>query len=164
MTPDQIEILHAEAARWRGTPFRARSCACGPRGGVDCVRYVAALLHAAGVIPAVGDFTRYRIDGGHHLSSSPLLDFLRGRAASADSPRVAACLEEQRKGEAVAPGDLIVYTEGRTEYHAGIVLTTEGDFTHVLIGYGVKESSLRDSTYADRLQAVFRPVATKEES
>ncbi len=161
MSPEQIAILRSEAERWRGTPFRARSRACGPRGGADCIQYVFALVRATDAVPDV-EFPRYRIDSGSHLATSPLLEFLRGQAQHPDSVRVSAYLEERSKDDPVEPGDVIVFEEGRTAFHAGVVLTADGDFTHVLIGRGVTISSLRDSTYADRLQAVFRPVARKE--
>lgn len=32
--------------RWEGTPYLAGSCAPGPRGGVDCVRFVVAVWNA----------------------------------------------------------------------------------------------------------------------
>ena len=155
--PEQIAALHAEVARWAGTPFRARSAACGLRGGVDCVRLANHLLHAAGAVPLV-EFPRYAIDTGNHADSSPLLEFLRGRAPSADSARIGRCLQEFDRTEPTQAGDVLVMRVGRVEYHLGVATTDEGDFCHVLIRRAVTVATLRDSTFADALQAVFRPV------
>lgn len=38
--------LAAELCRWEGTPYLPGSCAPGPGGGVDCVRFVVAVWNA----------------------------------------------------------------------------------------------------------------------
>lgn len=154
--PERIVALGVAVAGWLETPFRAASAAPGPGGGVDCVRLAEALLRETGAIPAVA-FPRYRIDSGSHLDQSPLLDFLRGPQLhdhlleiSLDAPRL--------------PGDVLVIRAGRTPYHLGVAVSTEGDFVHVLAGREVTLATLRDATYGERLRAVFRPVVERGEA
>lgn len=137
----------AEARSWLGTPWlTGDSCAKG--AGVDCSRFVWAVMHASGlcaafkfpVVPAVYCMER--------KNSSLILDFLNSHPE----------LVTEVDGLDYQPCDIATFREGVVVHHVGIVLEDgismiscrqpDGVSIHVFKG---------DDYFAKRLNKVFRP-------
>lgn len=148
----RVSALQAQAARWLGTPFRVGSAAPGPGGGVDCVRLAEALLAESGATPRF----RFPHSTVHRTSldqESPFAAWLEGRV---DDPQSAVLAGIFRRVAAPArAGDLLLISAGR--YFHLVVAVSDTEFANCLQGVGVFLSRLDDPTYADRIEAIYRP-------
>ena len=138
-----IEALQRAATSWIGTPFRPHACVKG--AGVDCLRLAISIYQEAGLpldvtLPAYGmqDWRNRSGPGPARLwlESSPLF-------RPVDKPE---------------PGDCVLLRIERADHHFGIVMD-ETRFIHAIQDYGVILSSLGDTTYRDRIAAIYRPTA-----
>lgn len=128
------------ARSWLGTPFYPHQARKGI--GTDCVHLALAIYKEAGVIPPEVALPRYRLDGGYHLQSSTVLNWIES----------APYFE---RVQAPQPGDLITLEMGRVVHHVG-VMVTESKFVQAIRRYGVVESDLNDSTWGERVRSVWR--------
>ena len=147
--PPHVGLLREAADAWRGTPFRKRARLRG--AGVDCINLVLALYDAAGLnldveLPHYGLF-----DGACRADAGPIIDWLE-------------CSERfwrlWRRGEPIVPieaGDLLCLNIELSVHHVGIAL--DGlNFFHILQGGAAGSSPTLDSTYVNKLQAIYRPL------
>lgn len=117
MTPVQTRAVVAEALAWVGTPYVHMGRLRGV--GVDCAQLLIAVYAAAGVV-AEFDVGTYTQDWYLHRSEELYLGWI------------------QRHAEQVAeaePGDIAVFSFGRTASHGGIV-TAPGYMVHAYRPHG----------------------------
>ena len=143
MSNQRPTTLEEIAARWLGTPFVPYGHQ--PGAGVDCAHLVAEILVEAGWIAGYR-FPRYRCDEGHHAGESRVIRWLAQSGQFAQVP-----------AGTVQPGDVLTFRIGRVAHHVGLALAQER-FIHAMRGRGVLVSTLRDPTYAKRLESVWRAV------
>lgn len=149
-SPDKILVLEKEAIQWVGTPFAAHQSV--KRGGVDCVRLVAALYIATGFLREFNP-PRYAMGEGNHRHNSKLLEWFDGRT---DFER-----HELAEGMPM-PGDTLCFNMSLSGHHAGIMLQ-DGWFLHALPSRFVLRSDLRESLYRRKIIAIFRPLNLPKE-
>jgi cell wall-associated NlpC family hydrolase len=146
-TPDRLAALDRAARSWLGTPFAPHAMVKG--AGADCVHLVAGIYIELGVLKsfAAGPYT---LDEGTHLKHSKIEtwfashpEFIRGSG----------------RESAAIPGDTLLFNLARVGHHVGLLLAG-GDFIHVYAerGRSVIISNLRESFYARRIAAVYRPI------
>ncbi len=142
-SPERILQLQEQCYLWLGTPFHKGARLCGI--GADCVQSVAAIYIACKLVQ---DFNppAYTLDGGKHNNFSMVVDYVeatgRFQKVSLDS---------------LQPGDLLCLLSGRVAHHVGIFLGGS-NFFHAIEIYGCQINSLQDSTWRNRLIAVYRPI------
>lgn len=134
--------LTAIAESWVGTPFIPHASVRGV--GVDCVHLVGDILREAGLVSDY-KFHAYRCDAGMHQEESGVIEWLMLRQ---DFVRT--------DGSRIQAGDVLTFRVGRVAHHVGLAVGP-ARFIHATRASGTIISSLRDSTYAKRLDAVFRP-------
>lgn len=133
--------LRAVASGWIGTPFRAH---CRRKGlGVDCVNLAAAIYMECGLLREFNP-PRYTMDHALHSEESLVTPWVEasGRFKPASDVR---------------PGDLLVFKIHRTTHHVGVAVGP-AHFVGVMWSHFVAECSLADSTWAKRLELVYRPI------
>lgn len=135
------EHIAKVAKEWVGTPFFPYMAKKGV--GADCVHLALAIYQEAGVVPAWESLPRYHLDGGEHLDKSIVIQWLESHPYMiwVESPEI---------------GDLITLQYGRVIHHVG-VMVGERMFVQCIRKYGVIESDLRDPTWSQRVQSVWRP-------
>ena len=136
--PAAVDRLHAAWRRWEKTPFRAYSAVAGPDGGVDCVRLANCLLAEAGACPWVpaAALPFYPLDWSAHNDASMLEEWLRESLLLESVPH--RRIEEA--GDWL-PGDVLVFSPGRSAYHLGVALTPQV-FAHTMIGQAAATTRL----------------------
>jgi cell wall-associated NlpC family hydrolase len=105
MTPRARVV--AEALAWERTPYVHAARVRG--AGVDCANLLAAVYHAAGLVPDL-DLGHYPRDWHLHRSEERFMGWL---------DRYGARLND---GEPALPGDVAAFRFGRCVSHGGIVL------------------------------------------
>ncbi len=142
-SPRQTE-LRAICATWGGTPFVPSSQIKGAGGGVDCARFVYAVLREAGAVGAY-DFSteRYAILGD-------------GPANLAIITRIVTALGLIPTTEDLLPGDVLVFTR-RARNHMAVAAGGE-KIWHVIKGPGVIESRLKDLQILGDLVGTYRAM------
>ncbi len=183
---DHVAALLEEAESWVGTPFMAYGKAKGPGGGVDCARICEAVMINCGVVEPF-EFPMTPMDYTMHNDRSLVLEYLRGQIKTGSPPRTdpqskrLARHFEEVKGFRVQgsesetrnlnpepfpnpepflilPGDLLAFRVGRAVNHLTVALDAI-HFLHCLKPVGTVIANLQDSTFAPRLQTVFRARA-----
>jgi len=146
--PDRLNQLEHEARSWIGTPFAAHAMVKG--AGADCVHLVAGVYIARGALKSFDPGT-YSLDEGSHLKVSKIEQWFNGRPEFALVGRGTPC--------APLAGDTLIFNLARVGHHVGLMLAG-GDFLHVFAERGrfVLISNLRESFYARRIAAIYRPM------
>jgi cell wall-associated NlpC family hydrolase len=139
-----------EANSWVGTPFHGHAKLKGV--GVDCVQLAGAIYIATGFLTEFNPGW-YPIDGGNHDESSRVVEWIE------QSGKFHRCSPH---GAQAMPGDLICIQYARVAHHVGVVVAGE-EFVHAMFNHHVMMSSLADSTYAKRLNAIYRPSVEERE-
>lgn len=144
-----------EAARvareWIGTPFFPKLSKKGI--GCDCIQLAKGVFVETGFLEEKDVvFPSYNLDGGDHLQSSMVIDWL------VKSPDFQALqLSEMRRAEDIPSGCVVTFQIGKVDHHVGV--TTDGQrFVHAIRNYGVLEVSLKDTTWLTRLKSVWAPI------
>lgn len=132
------------ALAWAGTRFVMRARIRG--GGVDCVNLGAGILEDAGFPGDFSELPVYRADSGKHATRSALCEWFEARPDFARVDR-----------SVLQAGDMVLFETGRVAHHMGVMINRDG-FVHAMIRLGVREGTLRDSTFAERFVAAFRPM------
>jgi cell wall-associated NlpC family hydrolase len=140
-TPERLAALRAHAEQWLGTPFAAHAMVRG--AGVDCVHLGAALYMACGVFTEFSP-PNYSLDAGAHQADSQVVGWLDSHPCFLRFP-------------VPLPGDCLCFRFGKSEHHIG-VLVDGAKFIHALPRRSVMFGSLRESYYAHRLAAIYRPM------
>lgn len=70
-TPERRQLALASLARWHGTPHHNRICEIGV--GVDCIKFVYAVLCESQIVPSC-DFSGYDVNDGMWGESTRLQD------------------------------------------------------------------------------------------
>lgn len=156
MTPffdaaDRRDMLLAEVAAWIGTPFKAHQAVKGV--AADCVCMTAEIMVACGLIAGY-EFPRYSLDWAKHHDRSLVIEWLD---ACPQVQRMPDGDPEQLRGVARL-GDVLGFKIGRCVHHAGVMLGGR-EFLNSIEGARVTRCRLDDSTWAKRLNCVYRPVA-----
>lgn len=126
---NQLEI---ELARWEATPFLQYGET--PGKGVDCIRFVAGVLGACGVvIPQLP--AEYSLTRGLHHPDSQLLQWLHDSAGES--------LKLVDAEGVWMPGDLALFRTARSIHHVGIVAPNGFTVWHVDLVCGVVRISRR---------------------
>lgn len=141
-TPERVELLEAEADRWRGTPFAPNSQSVGQ--GVSC-HTLASALYAAGGFGEL-DIPNVPIAHARFSTTSFVLAWFAGRA---DFVQVDPF-------DKLLPGDVLGFAIGKCVHHLGIVLP-ERRFAHAIEGIGATVATLDDATWTSRLNNAWRP-------
>ncbi len=147
-TPESLAALDKAARSWIGTPFAPHAMAKG--AGADCVHVVAAIYIDLGVLKSF-DPGNYALDEGSHLKASKVEQWFNGRPEFGLVGRDTPCAPQ--------PGDTLVFNLARVGHHVGLMLSA-GDFLHVFAQQRrpVMTSNLRESFYARRIAAIYRPL------
>jgi hypothetical protein len=147
-TVEKILRLETAAAAWLGTPFMPHAAVKG--AGVCCQKLVGSLYIESGFIPA-----------GFELPDGPM-DWSHAHKDSL----IAAFMDRQPNFQPLAfslqpffPGDMLGIKIGGCVHHCGIVITADGKFIHCLRGSGVIFSNIRDASYLQRIQKIWRPIS-----
>ena len=64
----------------------------------------------------------------------------------------------QPAGSYPAPGDLLGIKVGGCVHHCGLVVSMDGKFIHCMRGPGTVLSDVRDATYQQRIEKIWRPM------
>jgi cell wall-associated NlpC family hydrolase len=190
--PIAARKLRVEALSWIGTPFReyyqeeleAGRAALGDRvasldvkgqgGGIDCVGLVQEIFARSGATDK-WVFPRTPADYQSHQLGEKILDWLRGRGDSPESPGTVApqsemlgqILIELEIPDAVTdpkadtprnffkPGDILVMRHGAL-FHMPVIVDNDLHFVNAIPRMGVIEGTIQDSSYSLHLVAVFR--------
>lgn len=92
--------LEAELVSWQGTPFRPGIAK--PGIGVDCIRFVVAVLEGCGVpVESLRPLPDFHLREGRHREHTRIMEWLR------NSPESEAHLEHALRDDPLEPGDLI---------------------------------------------------------
>lgn len=142
MTTLERMIVADIAAKWIGTPFYPHMAKRGI--GADCVHMALEIFKESGLIPKDTTLPSYRLDSGDHLDSSIVLKWLESSGL-------------MEKVEDMQPGGLVVLKVGRVEHHVGVAISSF-KFVQAIRRYGVIESDLRDSTWAQRIRSYWEPL------
>lgn len=143
-TPERIDALHAEAAKWKGTPWLPNSASQGR--GVSCHNlprsiYIACGALAPGFPIVVGNPTQ-----DAHSKISRMESFNDGRK------------EFQRATlDDIKAGDLLGIRIRRCIDHLGVALGG-GVFIHVLMHKHTDYDLRGVSPWLERIEAVWRPL------
>ena len=137
--------LRAATSEWSGTPYAAGCCSPGPRGGVDCVRFVDAVLQRLhGVLlPALPRFAQ---DAAFHSprTVAEMIGILEARY-----PRY-----RRRRWTGVRPSDILLVAYERWENHVCIAGDNPLQIWHASSG-GVTWTSLDAIRSTGRVQRVY---------
>jgi cell wall-associated NlpC family hydrolase len=133
------QAVVAQAQAWVGTPYHAHARIKGV--GVDCAQILAAVYHAAGLVPDL-DLGAYSPQWHLHHSEELYLGWLQ----QAGARRLA-------DGQHPQAGDVGVWRFGRTYSHGAIVVEGGADplLVHAYIGRGVIVSRASEAPLAGRL-------------
>ena len=150
-SPERQARLLAEAESWVNTPFRAHAAVKG--AGADCVKMVAEIMVACGLIPGY-TFPPYTLDWAKHQDRSLVLEWLDACPQVARVP-----VEDPAKIiDLVQIGDVLGFTIGRCVQHAAVALNPPL-IINAVEGARVSKSQLNDPTWGKRLTCIYRPVA-----
>ena len=140
--PMRCALIEAHALMWVGTPFVPHASIRG--AGADCVQLAGCLYIEVGALD-IFDPPKYSIDGGHHLRTSQVIEWIEqsGRFELAEL--------------APAIGDLLCFRIGNIAHHVGVCFR-ESEFVHAIKDHGVVTGNLQDATWMKRLTAVYRPI------
>lgn len=138
-----MKSIASIAASWEGTPFVPGAAIKG--AGADCVHLAAEILREAGY-EVRGVFPAYRCDAGDHTDIARLTDWLDANEG----------FERLKLPAEIQSADLLCFRLGRVPHHVGVAID-QYRFVHVMRGYGTRINDLRDSTYARRFVAAYRP-------
>lgn len=130
------------ALSWVGTPFYPHMAKRAV--GADCVQLALEIYKEAGCIDESVQLPKYNMDGGDHLESSIVIDWLNNSGWFTRS-------------DCVTVGDLVTFNIGKVDHHVGIV-ASDKSFVQSVRHYGVIVSDLRDSTWQKRLKTIWSPV------
>jgi cell wall-associated NlpC family hydrolase len=144
----KARLLNA-AGKWIGTPFHPHACIMGV--GVDCVHVVAAIYQAAGVMKEFNP-PAYVMDGGHHDESSKVIQYVERTGRFERNSKF------RTQNSELCFGDLLCFRLGRVEYHVGVKLAGNL-FLQAIPRLGVNIYTLQDSTWRNRLTAIYRPLS-----
>lgn len=141
------EAIVQEAMAWMNTPYHH---AAGVKGaGVDCAFFLIRIYHAAGLIPDI-DPRPYPHDWMLHRDEERYLGWVRQYA------------DPLGEDEATQPGDIALYQFGRCVSHGAIVLDWPR-VIHSYIGQGVRLEDASQAPLRNRLRAIYRLHALKDE-
>jgi cell wall-associated NlpC family hydrolase len=145
-TPD---VLERAARRWRGTPCRPHCAKPGPRGGVDCLNLVGAILADVGLIPAWvnSGLPEYTLDWANHNRIDTLTPGLRAY--------LPGWMKIQDPGANFQPCDVVVFRIGHVPYHLGLMLSPT-EMIHCLRPAGVARAYTSHKLFAKHLDSVYR--------
>lgn len=139
----------AEAKSWIGTPYRPAQRVKGPKGGVDCLTFVAEVYEQVGILP-------------HYEAPYYPPDWHLHR----DDERYADGILEQIRlhcpgaaGEIPGPpesGDIVLFRFGRCFAHGGIV-TSWPRLIHAWNGAGVVPATADQPLLGRRSRRFFSP-------
>ena len=149
-TENQTALL-LEAKTWLGTPFVAHGKMKG--AGVDCVDLASLIYKAVGFEHPFAP-VEYQVGNGASFDIQQMLDPLDAMPMITKLDAEACRLDPGLIGL----GDFLVFYRGSGLPHSGIVMVWP-NFLHVLRARGVMFSMITDSTYLNRLAAVYRPMA-----
>jgi hypothetical protein len=148
-SPELITHLQSVAKSWISTPFMPNACIKGH--GVSCQKLAGAIYAESGFLPGFAA-PEGPMDWGHANTRSLLAEFM---------DRHPSFERVERKGfyplEAI-PGDMLGFKIGGCIQHCGIMTTGSGDFVHCYRAEGVLFSFLREPSYAQRLERIWRPI------
>lgn len=132
------QAVVAEARTWVGTPYHPHARIKGV--GVDCAQILAAVYHAAGLVPEL-DLGAYAPQWHLHHSEELYLGWL----AAVGARRMPPAQHPQA-------GDVGVWRFGRTFSHGGIVIEGGADplLVHAYTGRGVIVSRASEAPLAGR--------------
>lgn len=126
-----------EALSWVGTPYLHANAVKGKDGGVDCAMILVAVYKKLGYAPQDLDPRPYPMQWFLHRDEERFLGWLER-------------LSKRQVGQP-QPGDIALFTFGRTVSHAGIVIADD-TMVHAYRPAGeVIVENIR--TYADRLHS-----------
>ena len=140
-----LDALGAAVKEWRGTPYAAGCCSPGPGGGVDCVRFVDAVLQQLHqtVLPPLPRFAQ---DAAFHnpRTVADMIGILEARY-----PRY-----RRRRWTGVLPSDIVLVAYERWENHIGIAGVNPLQIWHAT-SVGVACTSLDAIKSTGRVQRVY---------
>lgn len=148
----RASALDAEARSWLGTPFLAGNCVRGR--AVDCVRYAAAIMRAAGAFPAL-TLPDYALDHAKHTTHSQLLHYLL------DEPALAGRLTFAPVHGPRLPGDLYGLRSGHADHHIAVHLPWD-QVTHAVETHGVIIHEAGEEDFRKRILYVMRPLDVED--
>ena len=142
--PAAVAKLQAVANTWFGTKFMPNACIKG--GGVSCQMLAGAIYAEVGFLP------------GFNAPSGPM-----SWSNAHKNSRIAAFMDAHPQFEALPgpakyqAGDMVGFKILNCVQHCGIVLTEAGQFIHCFRPNGVQFSQLKDATFMNRLERIWRP-------
>ena len=136
--------LNLICSSWVGTPFVPFSCVKGKGGGVDCARFVAAVMAESGAVKPY-DFSkeRYAIIGD-------------GAANLAIVTRIVTGLGLVPVAGPVMCGDVLIFCDKSRNHLA--VASDPTHLWHVFKGPGVIESRLYEAELVAPLHQIYRAM------
>lgn len=109
-TEEAKRLAIASIQKWRGTPHHNRVCEVGV--GVDCIKFVAAVLHEAGIIPSV-NLGGYDTSAGMWGVSTALQD------------EILRCVTGEWVSAPYQFGDIAIFRTGTRSAHCGFMMGSE---------------------------------------
>lgn len=133
----------AEAESWLGTPYHHMGRLKGV--GVDCLTLLAAVYHAAGIVPAI-EIPFYPPDWHLHRGVERYMDGLLAHAREVETP---------------AQGDVVLFRFGRCFSHGAIVVGWPR-IIHAWHSNGVVYGDAEKPVFAARPARLFSPFPISE--
>lgn len=132
----RADLLNEALLSWHGTPFAQGQQRKGE--GVDCVRFVSAVMEEVGLPVPVLDGVEYSLNEGRHTEHTRLMAWLHDDPAARAHLRV---VEQPALGDILAvrqhsgPHHLGIASDSRTVWHCdqrlGVCLVSLKRFTHI---------------------------------
>lgn len=138
-----------EAQTWVDTPFYPRMAVKGV--GADCVQLALQIYKNCLVLPDDLKLPKYNLGGGEHRERSIVVEWLKTS-------------NYFKKIDRPQEGALAVFLSGRersVEHHVGVFLN-QRFFVHSWRGYGVRETTIADPTWANRLRSIWLPKVKRK--
>lgn len=147
-TPEKILQLQTEARSWIGTPFMPNAAIKGH--GVSCQKLAGAIYADCGFLPGFS-----APEGPMNWSNANTRSLLAEFMARHES---FALVKRKHFHAEVQPGDMLGFKISGCIQHCGIVTDSIGTFIHCYRVEGVLFSFLREPSYAQRLERIWRPI------
>lgn len=149
-TPQKINLLQAIASTWVGTPFMPNAAI--KHAGVCCQKLVGSIYIEAGFLPAGFEIPSGPMDWSHANTRSLIAEFVDTQ------PRFCSIARETFEAIEAQPGDMLGFKIGGCLQHCGILLAADGRFVHCMRPAGILFSNLKEPSFAQRLERIWRPV------
>lgn len=143
-TTERVAALLMYATSWIGTRFAPNSCLKGR--GVSCQKLAGSLYKECGFLGMDVDIPEGPMDWSNNHKDSLIVAWVSSRREFADVT-----------GQKPQAGDLVGFRLGSCVQHMGVMVDGQY-FVHVTRGTATELADIRQPTFANRLEKLWRPI------